>query len=328
MIPSLYLRLSVTDQCNLRCAYCRPARAGQPSRQDRDAGRLSREHIVRASVLANEVLPLRKLRFTGGEPLLREDLTEIVADAHNALPETKLALTTNGVRLAQLAAPLHRAGLDALNISLDTLDPERFRALTGAHALDRVLDGIAAARKAGFDPIKLNAVLLRHVNGDQLADLVRLASRFGAELRFIELMPNGAGAALHPSAYLSAQQALEDLKTHFRYEGALGRTGTASRQPLLRRRPYRGGRLHHAGLAPLLRRLRPPPPRCPRQALRLPTQRAPSLAGSSLERRRRRASTASLSCHARPQVWTGETLDETPHGRHRRLIPKATSWSA
>lgn len=228
MIPSLYLRLSVTDQCNLRCAYCRPAREGDGSATDH-AERLSRAQIVRAVALADEVLPLRKLRFTGGEPLLRDDLVEIVRDVRKGVPRAKLALTTNGVRLAQLASPLRRAGLDALNVSLDTLDRDRFRALTGAPALDRVLEGLRAARAAGFDPIKLNAVLLQGVNGDQLAQLVRLASHFGAELRFIELMPNGAGAALHPKAYLSARQALEQLQSSLRYEGELGRSGTATR---------------------------------------------------------------------------------------------------
>ena len=231
MIPSLYLRLSVTDHCNLRCVYCRPSgsTSGEASCEAGSGLGLPGDQLVRAAKLASDVLPLRKLRFTGGEPLVRNDLVDIIRSARNALPDTTLALTTNGVRLANLASPLRAAGLDALNVSLDTLDPKRFGALTGAHALDRVLAGLTAAKEAGFERLKLNAVLLEGDNGDQLVDLVRLASRFGAELRFIELMPNGAGAAIHARSYLSARDALDRLKAALGYEGALGRTGTATR---------------------------------------------------------------------------------------------------
>jgi cyclic pyranopterin phosphate synthase len=227
MISSLYLRLSVTDHCNLRCAYCRPA-GGASRRKDG----LSGELLVRAASLANHVLPLRKLRFTGGEPLLRNDLVDIVRSARAALPNTTLALTTNGVHLAENAAALRSAGLDALNVSLDTVHPDHFHLLTGAPLLHRVIDGLAAARDAGFDRLKINAVLLEDRNGDQLVELVRLAMDFGAEIRFIELMPNGAGAAIHARSFLSAQHALLRLEKGFRYEGPIGRSGTATRHRL------------------------------------------------------------------------------------------------
>lgn len=224
MTPSLYLRLSVIDRCNLRCAYCRPSCESEPATEA-----LSGEHLARAALLANDVLSIRKLRFTGGEPLIRSDLTDMVRELRLALPDATLALTTNGVALARRAEELRNAGLDALNVSIDTVDATRFESLTGGGRLSSVLDGLEAARDAGFDRLKLNAVLLETTNGDQLSDLVRLASRLGAELRFIELMPNGAGAAIHARDYLPATVALERLSTSLAYEGPLGRTGTATR---------------------------------------------------------------------------------------------------
>ncbi|MFW5741514.1 MAG: GTP 3',8-cyclase MoaA [Myxococcota bacterium] len=226
MIPSLYLRLSVTDHCNLHCAYCRPERRDGASDA---AERLSCDEIVRAAVLANDVIPLRKLRLTGGEPLLRTDIVEIVRTARASLPRTTLCLTTNGLRLAALAAPLYEAGVRALNVSLDTTDADVFRALTGAAALHRVVQGIQAASEIGFDRFKLNAVLLKGCSEEQILPLVQLACESGAEMRFIELMPSGAGSVMHPGRYLPAAEALERLKRELHYEGCLGRTGTAAR---------------------------------------------------------------------------------------------------
>ncbi len=225
MPPTLYFRLSVTDRCNLRCAYCRPA--GETKSHANLA--LPGEQIINATRIANEVLPIRKLRLTGGEPLLRPDIIEIVRSARDTLTDTTLAMTTNGLRLAQHAHRLRAAGLDALNVSLDSVDPLRFAKITGVSGLNDVVEGLEAAYDAGFHPIKINAVLLAGGNGDQLIDLVRLASRFGAELRFIELMPSGAGAAIHKHHYLSTKEALCRLQSHLKYEGALGRTGTATR---------------------------------------------------------------------------------------------------
>ena len=223
MTSSLYLRLSVTDRCNLQCSYCRPG-GEQASGEGLDG-----DLLVRAAVVADCALSLRKLRFTGGEPLVRSDLVDMVRSARAALPATTLALTTNGLRLAPLAAALRTAGLDRINVSLDTTHSDRFHRLTGAPGLERVLEGLAAAREAGFEHLKLNAVLLEDVNGDHLVDLVRLAGRLGAEQRFIELMPHGAGASLYPKSFLSARHALDRIAQHLCYEGPLGQSGTATR---------------------------------------------------------------------------------------------------
>ena len=199
-----YLRLSVTDCCNLGCAYCMPAGGWTPS------GTLcSTEELVELAA-ACVALGVKKLRLTGGEPLLRPDILALTARLR-ALPGLEeLVMTTNGQRLATLAAPLREAGLDRLNVSLDTLRPERYRALTGGGTLDRVLEGLDAAESAGFAPPKLNAVLLRGVNDDELADLARLAQTTPCSVRFIELMPIGPGAAM-PEAFLPAGRVLEAM---------------------------------------------------------------------------------------------------------------------
>jgi cyclic pyranopterin phosphate synthase len=181
-----YLRLSLTARCNFRCSYCSPAADGVSDELSReDAARLVR-------VFAG--LGVRRVRLTGGEPTLRRDLLGIAADASAAEGIEELALTTNGQRLEELAAPLRAAGVSRLNVSLDTLDPARLAALSGRAAdLPRILRGIAAASAAGFASLKLNAVVVRGMNDAELGDLTRFAWRFGAVPRFIELMPFGPG---------------------------------------------------------------------------------------------------------------------------------------
>ena len=183
------LRLSVTDRCNFRCPYCMPA-----------------EHVVfqpRSEILSYEEfetlvrigvrLGIREVRITGGEPLVRRDLPRLVARL-SAIPQIEdLSLTTNGFYLAELAGSLREAGLHRINISLDTLHRDRFKALCGLDGLDRVLEGIEAAREAGFSPIKVNAVLLRGINEDEAEDLVDWARSLDLSFRFIELMPIGGG---------------------------------------------------------------------------------------------------------------------------------------
>jgi len=178
------LRLSVTDRCNLRCAYCMPE---EPVWFARNA-LLSYEEIVRvAGVAIGE--GVRKLRVTGGEPLVRRDVTALVASLA-ALPGlTDLSLTTNGVLLAPCARELVRAGLKRVNVSLDTLDRARFAKLSGRDRLADVLAGLTAARDAGLTPVKINAVLLRGENEDEAVDLVGFGRDEGFEIRFIEFMP-------------------------------------------------------------------------------------------------------------------------------------------
>ena len=182
--PLASLRLSVTDRCNLRCMYCMPEEHYQWLPQDH---LLSFEELVRLVDIFT-ALGVRRLRLTGGEPLLRRDLDRLVSLlAANPLIED-LALTTNGILLAGQAGTLRRAGLHRVTVSLDTLRPERFLAITRRDEHARVLDGIAAARREGFFGTKIDAVIIRGVNDDELSDLIEFGRANDAEVRFIEYM--------------------------------------------------------------------------------------------------------------------------------------------
>ena len=185
--PLASLRVSVTDRCNLRCAYCMPEKeyVWLPR-----ADLLSFEEIVTvARVFAG--LGVEKIRLTGGEPLQRAELPALVRMLAGVAGIREVALTTNGVQLADRAAELYAAGLTRLTVSLDTLQPARFRALTGRDAHAQVLAGIAAAHRAGFVGIKIDTVVLRGDNEDEIGDLVAFAREVGAEVRFIEYMDVG-----------------------------------------------------------------------------------------------------------------------------------------
>jgi cyclic pyranopterin phosphate synthase len=188
-----YLRLSLTDRCNFQCSYCAPA--GPEACDDL----LARRDLARlVAIFAG--LGVRRVRLTGGEPTLRKDLLDVVRDLRATPGIEEIALTTNGHLLGTLAAPLRAAGVSRLNVSLDTLDPERLRRISGrAAALDRIVSGIAAARAAGFASVKLNVVVVGGVNDGELGDLARFAWRLGATPRFIELMPFGPGRPLPTS---------------------------------------------------------------------------------------------------------------------------------
>jgi cyclic pyranopterin phosphate synthase len=170
------LRVSLTDRCNLRCTYCMPAEglAWLPREEqltDDEVGRL-----VRIGV---EMLGITEVRFTGGEPLLRRGLLEIVRAAGGLSPRPRLMLTTNGIGLERLAESLRDAGLDRINVSLDTLDPERFEALTRRDRLGDVLRGLEAAATAGLTPVKINTVLMRDINEDEAPELLKFALTYG-----------------------------------------------------------------------------------------------------------------------------------------------------
>jgi cyclic pyranopterin phosphate synthase len=182
--PLRNLRLSVTDRCNLRCAYCMP---DEEYRWLPKADILDFDEISRLVDVFLE-LGVDKVRLTGGEPLLRRELPRLIERLATKPGLRDLALTTNGVLLAPLANDLARAGLKRITISLDTLRRERFVALSKRDDLDAVLSGIAAARGAGFESVKLDTVLLSGVNDDEIVDLLAYAKEIGAELRFIEYM--------------------------------------------------------------------------------------------------------------------------------------------
>ncbi len=180
------LRVSLTDRCNLRCTYCMPA-AGLDWLPGESV--LTDDEVVRLVRIAVARLGIREVRFTGGEPLLRRGLTDIVARTAALDPRPEISLTTNGIGLARLAAPLHQAGLDRVNVSLDTLREETFGVLAKRQRLRDVLDGLAAAAATGLAPVKVNAVLMRGVNDDEAPALLRFCLANGYQLRFIEQMP-------------------------------------------------------------------------------------------------------------------------------------------
>lgn len=203
------LRVSLTDRCNLRCTYCMPPE-GLPWLPSAEI--LTDEEVVRLVRVAVERLGVTEVRFTGGEPLLRPGLVGIVAAVAALSPRPRLSLTTNGIGLDRLAEPLRRAGLDRVNVSLDTLDPARFAALTHRRRLPDVLAGLDAARAAGLVPVKLNAVLMRGINDGEAVPLLRFALEHGFQLRFIEQMPLDAQHAWDRSAMVTAEEILAALR--------------------------------------------------------------------------------------------------------------------
>ncbi|SEE56591.1 cyclic pyranopterin monophosphate synthase subunit MoaA [Arthrobacter alpinus] len=180
------MRLSLTDKCNLRCQYCMPEAGLEWLKKDK---LLTAAEIVRLVGLGVNRLGVRELRLTGGEPLVRADLVEIIAALRRNHPELPISLTTNGVGLAKRAQALADAGLTRLNVSMDTLHHDAFLQLTRRPFLDQVLAGIEAASAAGLAPIKINAVLLRGINDAHAAELLQWSLDRGYELRFIEQMP-------------------------------------------------------------------------------------------------------------------------------------------
>lgn len=205
-----YLRLSVTDLCDLRCRYCMPAE-GVCKRPHGEI--CSVEELVEI-VRQAAALGVRKVRLTGGEPLVRRGILEICRGIAALEGVEELCLTTNGTALSRFAGPLRGAGVARLNVSLDTLRPERFAHITRGGRLEDVLSGLEAARDAGFTGTKLNVVLLDGFNRDEIPDFVDLTRRYPLEVRFIELMPIGEGTRerfLPTSAVLDACPELESV---------------------------------------------------------------------------------------------------------------------
>ncbi|MFW6267312.1 MAG: GTP 3',8-cyclase MoaA [Halanaerobium sp.] len=184
-----YLRISITDRCNLRCRYCMPA-DGVENKSHQDI--LSYEDILKI-VKYGKKLGIKKVRITGGEPLVRLGVEDFIA-ALNRLDLEDISMTSNAVLLSKKAVRLKKAGLDRINISLDTLDSEKFKKITRRDNLTDVLQGIKAALKAGIDPVKLNVVLMKGLNDDELFDFVELSRKQKLNVRFIEYMPLGGEA--------------------------------------------------------------------------------------------------------------------------------------
>jgi cyclic pyranopterin phosphate synthase len=206
------LRVSLTDRCNLRCDYCMPAE-GLDWLPKPDL--LTDGEVVRLIRIGVERLGIAEVRFTGGEPLLRRGLLDIVARTAELRPRPEISLTTNAIGLERLAAPLHTAGLDRLNVSLDTLRPETFRALARRDRLTDVLAGLSAAAAAGLGPIKVNTVLMRGKNDDEAVPLARFCLEHGYQLRFIEQMPLDAQHGWRRANMVTADEILAALSAEF-----------------------------------------------------------------------------------------------------------------
>ena len=207
-----YLRISVVDRCNLRCLYCMPAHgAGFEAWEDL----LTYEELVTLTRLFCE-LGIRKVRITGGEPLVRRDLEELIFRIRELEAVRELAMSTNGVFLKDHARKLKAAGLDRVNISLDTLRRDRFREIARMDRLEAVLGGIDEARDCGLAPVKINTVLMRGTNEDEIRDLVHFAVAKSIEIRFIELMPTNGLVQLDPQdKFLSTEEAQEEIEREF-----------------------------------------------------------------------------------------------------------------
>ena len=206
------LRVSLTDRCNLRCAYCMPPEGLDwlPAPEVLTGDEISR--LIRIGVT---LLGIREVRFTGGEPLLRRDLDSIIARTAALAPRPEISLTTNGIGLARRAEALRAAGLDRINVSLDTLRPEVFRKLARRDRLPDVLEGLAGAAAAGLTPVKVNTVLMRGINDDEAVPLLAYCLSHGYELRFIEQMPLDAQHGWKRAEMVTADEIFASLSSSF-----------------------------------------------------------------------------------------------------------------
>ena len=271
--PLRNLRLSVTDRCNLRCAYCMP---------EKDYVWLPREDVLRFEEISTLVdvfvaLGVDKLRLTGGEPLLRRDLAALVRMLAAKSGLADLAMTTNGVLLAEHAEALRAAGLGRITVSLDTLRADRFTALTRFDSLNAVLEGMEAASRA-FGRFKIDSVIIRGVNDDELADLIEYGRRQNAEVRFIEYMDVGGATRWSAADVMSRREMLETLTARYGTDRA-DRRGLVGARGSIRAARRHGIRHHLVHDRPVLRQLRSKPPDRRRHVVSLPvrvTRRRPA----------------------------------------------------
>jgi cyclic pyranopterin phosphate synthase len=204
-----YLRISITDHCNLNCLYCAPLRGRARLPHDEVLTFEEIQKVVEAAVPSG----ISKVRITGGEPLVRKEMVNLCRKLSNIQGLEDVSVTTNGVLLSELAEPLFEAGVRRVNVSLDTLRPERFKRITGHNLLPRVLAGIHMAEEVGMHPIKINTVVMRGVNEDEVGDLARLTLRKPYHVRFIEVMPTkGCAPGVPASLFVSVEEIMEIIK--------------------------------------------------------------------------------------------------------------------
>ncbi|MFE1958280.1 GTP 3',8-cyclase MoaA [Streptomyces sp. NPDC059479] len=234
------LRVSLTDRCNLRCTYCMPEEGLQWLGKSE---LLSDDEIVRLVHIAVTRLGITEVRFTGGEPLIRPGLVGIVERCAALEPRPRMSVTTNGLGLARIAAALRAAGLDRVNVSLDTLRPAVFQALTRRDRHADVISGLRAAHEAGLRPVKINAVLMPSLNEDEAPELLAWAIEHGYELRFIEQMPLDAQHGWKRDGMITAGEILDSLRTRFRLtpEGETVRGSAPAERWIVDGGPHRVG---------------------------------------------------------------------------------------
>ncbi|MFD5215476.1 GTP 3',8-cyclase MoaA [Microbacterium sp. NPDC058345] len=234
------LRISLTDRCSLRCTYCMPEQGNEWLAR---TSILSTDEVIEVAEVAAR-LGIRTFRLTGGEPLLRPDIVEVVRRISRIEGDdgpVEVAMTTNGIRLADTLPQLIDAGLTRLNISIDTIRRQRFAELTRRDRLDDVLEGIAAAAASELRPLKLNAVAMRGVNDDELVDLVQFAMEVGAQLRFIEQMPLDAGHTWDRASMVTREEILATLGERWRLDPVPGRGGAPAERWRLDGGPHEVG---------------------------------------------------------------------------------------
>lgn len=218
------LRVSLTDRCNLRCTYCMPAEGLDWMPTD---DQLTDDEVVRLIGIAVGDLGVREIRFTGGEPLVRRGLVDIVRRVRERDADVEMSITTNALGLARTAAALADAGLNRVNVSLDTVRRDSFHEITRRDRLDDVVAGLAAAEAAGLGPVKVNAVLLRGVNDDQAPELLAWCVERGYQLRFIEQMPLDAQHGWNRAEMVTADEILASLSAAFSLSPAAEPRGSA-----------------------------------------------------------------------------------------------------
>ncbi|AGB41191.1 molybdenum cofactor biosynthesis protein A [Halobacteroides halobius DSM 5150] len=203
-----YLRISITDRCNLRCRYCMPPEGVDFIEHDQI---LSYEKIVRI-VQTGAKLGIKKVRVTGGEPLVRKGAVDLIRMLKNISGIEEVALTTNGVLLAKYASQLVTAGLDRVNISLDTLQQDKFREITNFDQLEQVIEGIKSALEVGLTPVKINVVVMQSINDDEIFDFIALTRQLPVHVRFIEYMPAGSKESEQEKYYIGSKQLKKEIK--------------------------------------------------------------------------------------------------------------------
>ena len=200
-----YLRVSVTDRCNLRCIYCMPE-DGIEKKGHEDILRF--EEILKV-VKTSAALGIKKIRYTGGEPLIVQDIDKLIYETSKINGIEDISITTNGILLSDMAESLKNAGLKRVNISLDTLNKRKYKAITRIGDIEKVFSAIDKCINIGMNPIKINTVIIKGINDDEIKDFIRLTKELPVEVRFIELMPIGEGAKLYENGKISFEEILE-----------------------------------------------------------------------------------------------------------------------